>query len=116
VRLSMKQKDVLTILLTGRAEKNFSDIITRIVKSKKLDFNMICLRKLVGPNGQRFTSTMRFKQGLLEDLMYTYKQAEEMCIYEDRPKQYVNPLFVCLDFAASSSVIVSKVSGNTSKK
>ena len=88
VQLSMEQDDALTVLLTGRAENNFADLIKRIVASKKLSFDMICLKPENGPNNQRFSSTMNFKQVLLEDVVYTYKDATELKVYEDRPKQY----------------------------
>lgn len=89
VNLSLKQPDALTILLTGRAENNFADIVRRMVASKKLSFHLICLKPQAGPNNQIFTSTMMYKQALLKDLIYTYKDADEIRIYEDRPKQYV---------------------------
>ena len=84
VRLSMEQKDALTVLLTGRAEEGFAGLIRRMVASKKLQFDMICLKPLAGPSNQKFTSTMKYKQALLEDLMYTYKDADEIRVYEDR--------------------------------
>lgn len=86
----MQQKDALTVLLTGRGEHNFADLVKRIVASKKLQFDMVCLKPRVGPNNQRFPSTMLFKKALLEDIVYTYKDAEEIRVYEDRPKQYVS--------------------------
>jgi len=87
VELSMQQKDALTVLLTGRSEAGFADIIKRMVASKKLEFDLICLKPEVGPNSQRFASTMDFKQNFLEDLVLTYKQADEIRVYEDRVKQ-----------------------------
>ena len=48
----MEQKDALTILLTGRGETRFSEIIKRMVASKNLDFDMIGLKPEVGPSGQ----------------------------------------------------------------
>ena len=89
VGLSIKQNDALTVLLTGRGEQNFADLIKRIVASKRLPFDMICLKPQAGPNNERFRSTMMYKQAILEDLVYTYKNATEIRIYEDRPKQYV---------------------------
>ncbi|KAL8732140.1 MAG: hypothetical protein Q9166_002887 [cf. Caloplaca sp. 2 TL-2023] len=86
VDLSIKQNDALTILLTGRGEDNFADLIKRIVASKKLAFDMICLKPQAGPNNQTFTSTMKYKQAILQDLIYTYKDAEEIKVYEDRVK------------------------------
>jgi len=89
VELSMQQKDALNVLLTGRSEHGFADLIKRIVRSKKLKFHMVCLKPSVGPAGQKFKSTMEFKQELLKEIVYTYKEAEEIRIYEDRVKQYV---------------------------
>ncbi|PYI07571.1 tat pathway signal sequence [Aspergillus sclerotiicarbonarius CBS 121057] len=86
VKLSMEQKDALTVLLTGRGENNFSDLLRRMVESKKLDFDLICLKPEVGPRSQRFSTTMEFKQTFLEDLVLTYDQAEEIRVYEDRVK------------------------------
>lgn len=88
VRLSIKQNDALTVLLTGRGEHNFADLIKRIVASKDLPFDMICLKPQAGPNNEKFRSTMMYKQAVLEDLVHTYKDADEIRIYEDRPKQY----------------------------
>lgn len=88
VELTMQQKDALSVLLTGRAENAFGELIKRMVRSKKLAFDMVCLKPAVGPANQRFTSTMNFKQELLSDIVYTYKEADEIRIYEDRPKQY----------------------------
>ncbi|EKV19203.1 hypothetical protein PDIG_03630 [Penicillium digitatum PHI26] len=84
VRNSMEQKDALTVLLTGRSEAGFSDIIKRMVASQRLEFDLIGLKPEVGPNGQRFATTMNFKQNFLEDLVFTYEQAAEIRVYEDR--------------------------------
>jgi hypothetical protein len=86
VELSMQQKDALTVLLTGRSESGFADLIKRIVRSRNLDFDMVCLKPAVGPANQRFTSTMHFKQELLKEIAYTYTEAEDLRIYEDRVK------------------------------
>lgn len=83
----MQQKDALTVLLTGRGESAFAEIVKRMVASKKLEFDMICLKPEAGPKNERFSSTMNFKQILLEDLVLTYKQADEIRVYEDRVKQ-----------------------------
>lgn len=87
VELSMEQKDALTVLLTGRSENGFADIIRRMVGSKKLEFDLICLKPEVGPNSERFSTTMEFKQTFLQDLVLTYEQADEIRVYEDRVKQ-----------------------------
>ncbi|KAK3313924.1 hypothetical protein B0H66DRAFT_483749 [Apodospora peruviana] len=86
IELSTQQKDALCVLLTGRSESGFGDLIKRMVAKKGLDFDLISLKPAVGPSNQRFPSTMIFKQMFLEALMETYKNAEEIRIYEDRPK------------------------------
>ncbi|KAI9825329.1 MAG: hypothetical protein M1819_000575, partial [Sarea resinae] len=86
VELSMQQKDALTVLLTGRSESGFADLIKRMVASKRLEFDMVCLKPAVGPANQRFDSTMIFKQALLADIVYTYRDADEIRVYEDRVK------------------------------
>ncbi|KAI1385743.1 uncharacterized protein F4822DRAFT_414052 [Hypoxylon trugodes] len=86
VRLSMEQNDALCVLLTGRSEQGFSQLIKRIVASKGLEFDMIGLKPAVGPNNEKFLSTMNFKQTFLRVLMGTYAHAKDIRIYEDRPK------------------------------
>lgn len=86
IELSMKQKDALTILLTGRSESGFAELIKKMVASKHLDFDIVCLKPAAGPNGERFRSTMDFKQVFLKNLCETYRDAEEIRIYEDRIK------------------------------
>ncbi|KAK7407973.1 hypothetical protein QQX98_009844 [Neonectria punicea] len=86
VRLSMRQKDALCVLLTGRSEKGFADLVRKMVTAKELEFDMMGLKPQVSPSNQRFQSTMHFKQLFLEALMETYKHAEDIRVYEDRPK------------------------------
>lgn len=86
VETSMAEKDALSVLLTGRGEGNFADLVKRIAKSRNLEFNMVCLKPAIGPAGQRFSNTMEFKQELLKHIVYTYKDAEKLSIYEDRVK------------------------------
>ncbi|KAH8643717.1 hypothetical protein IG631_01180 [Alternaria alternata] len=86
VESSMAQKDALSVLLTGRGESDFADLVKRMVRSKRLDFDMVCLKPAIGPAGQKFRNTMEFKQELLKDIVYTYKDAEKLNIYEDRVK------------------------------
>ncbi|KAG5983379.1 hypothetical protein E4U54_006245 [Claviceps lovelessii] len=85
-RLTMKQPDALCVLLTGRSEKGFSDLIKRMVSAKGLDFDIIGLKPEVGPTNQRFQNTMHFKQMFLTALMETYSHATEIRVYEDRPR------------------------------
>ncbi|KJZ72432.1 hypothetical protein HIM_08235 [Hirsutella minnesotensis 3608] len=84
--LSIKQPGALCVLLTGRSEKGFADLINKMVTSKGLDFDLVCLKPQVSPSNQMFGSTMHFKQLFLHSLMETYKGATELIIYEDRAK------------------------------
>ena len=86
VRLSMQQRDALCVLLTGRSEAGFSDLLRRIVRSKGLEFDLVGLKPAVGPNGERFRNTIDFKQLFLEALVETYARAPEIRVYEDRPR------------------------------
>ncbi|KAL9596457.1 MAG: hypothetical protein Q9179_004614 [Wetmoreana sp. 5 TL-2023] len=86
LNLSIEQSNALTILLTGRGEDKFADLIKRIVESKQLAFDMICLKPQAGPNNQTFPSTMKYKQAILRDLIFTYKDADDIKVYEDRVK------------------------------
>lgn len=83
----MEQKDAVTVLLTGRSEAGFTEIVKRMTATQRLDFDLVALKPEVGPNGEQFASTMDFKQTFLSDLVYTYELAEELRVYEDRPKQ-----------------------------
>jgi uncharacterized membrane protein YgcG len=86
VRLSMESEDTLTVLLTGRSEVGFSDLIQRMLKAKGLECDMVCLKPSVSPTGELFSSTMTFKQALLREIVFTYAGANELRMYEDRPK------------------------------
>lgn len=86
VETSVSQKDAVTVLLTGRGETKFADLTNRILNAKGLDFDLVCLKPEAGPQNQRFSSTMDFKQSFLRDLCFTYSRAESIMVYEDRPK------------------------------
>lgn len=86
VETSLQEKDTLTVLLTGRGETNFAELVNKIANARKLDFDMVVLKPEVGPNQQQFMSTMDFKQAFLRDLVLTYRIADNIRIYEDRVK------------------------------
>jgi hypothetical protein len=86
VRLSMQDESTLTVLLTGRSEHGFLDLLARITKSHGLEFDMLCLKPRSGPDGEAFDDTMEYKQALLKQIVFTYTKATELRIYEDRPK------------------------------
>lgn len=113
VELSMQEDDTLTILLTGRAEAGFADLIKRMVKSRSLNFHMVCLKPDVGPGNERFPSTMSFKQALISSLAYTYTSAESVTVYEDRVPQYV-ARFLDNECAAKPAIAL-RLSGSISQ-
>lgn len=78
VDLSSKQKDALTILLTGRSVKGYSGLIQRMVASKNLEFEVITLKPETGPNSEHLRSTILFKCMFLEDVLNTYPDVEEV--------------------------------------
>jgi HAD domain family 1 in Swiss Army Knife RNA repair proteins len=83
-RVSSQTDGVLTILMTGRLQDRFADLIGKMVLSKGLDFDMICMKPRKGLDGKPFRSTEDYKQTLLKILLDTYKDATEVRIYEDR--------------------------------
>lgn len=87
VRLSIKQPDALCVLLTGRKEARFTDIVSRMVKAKGLAFDMLCLKPEVAPNGVVHDTTMAYKTDLLTELVHTYLGTKRLNMYEDRPNQ-----------------------------
>ncbi|KAL7951236.1 hypothetical protein V8C42DRAFT_303491 [Trichoderma barbatum] len=86
VKLSTKQPDALCVLLTGRSEHGFGELIKKMVTSKGLEFDMVSLKPRVSPSNQTFQNTMHFKQLFFEALMETYQEASEIKVYEDRPR------------------------------
>lgn len=86
VETSVSQKDALTVLLTGRGETNFADLTNRILNAKGLEFDLVVLKPEAGPQNQRFANTMEFKQAFLRDTCFTYNRAENIIVYEDRPR------------------------------
>lgn len=86
VRLSTQDENALSVLLTGRQEDRFSDLIGRMIASKGLEFDIVALKPSVGPNAETFSSTMLFKQTFLRDIIFTYTTASSLTIYEDRLK------------------------------
>ena len=57
----------------------------RIVASKKLDFDMICLKPNVGPDGEKIQNTKVFKTMFLAKLMDIYIHAEDLKYVEIPP-------------------------------
>lgn len=84
-RQSIASTEILTVLLTGRSEAKFPDLILRILKSKGLNFDLVCLKPAVSPTNVQITTTMQFKSELLRSLIFTYKRSPYFKVWEDRP-------------------------------
>jgi len=80
-RKSISRKDVLTVLLSGRSESKFPDLILRIVKSKGLEFDLVCLKPAVTPSNVQVRTTMQYKIEFLKSIVYTYKHAGEITVF-----------------------------------
>jgi len=78
VELSMQQKDALTVLLTGRGDTGFAELVHRIVKSRGLVFDMIVLKSKIMPTGQQSQNTLAFKTAFLAQLLNIYSEAQEL--------------------------------------
>lgn len=78
VQLSMQQKDVLKVLMTGRKVAGFAPLIQRMVKSKGLEFDLIVLKPEVMPSGQEPETTVTYKCVFLQEMLDTYTEATEI--------------------------------------
>ncbi|EDO17762.1 hypothetical protein Kpol_541p5 [Vanderwaltozyma polyspora DSM 70294] len=84
--LSCNDSDTISIILTGRKEKQFMSLITKIVSSDipTLKFNAVCLKK----TELEYSTTAEYKIALITDLMKYYSESlEEVTIYDDRISQ-----------------------------
>ncbi|KAF3912866.1 hypothetical protein AA313_de0204994 [Arthrobotrys entomopaga] len=81
---AQKDPQTLTVLLTGRNRKLFSQTILRILEKGGMDFDLVVLKQNNPEVGEEFPSTMAFKQHFLSALLKYFHHAERMSIYEDR--------------------------------
>src|SRR5690606_27907870 len=82
----------------------FSELVQRIVRSKGLEFDMICLKPQLGPEKEYIESTMHFKTMFMKNLLSTYRNAEEIRVYEDRIKHVVGFQKVLNEYAAEKAI------------
>jgi hypothetical protein len=73
--------EALTVLLTGRSTA-YCDLITRILRSKNLNFDLVVLK----PKKERgaSNSTLTFKYAFIDDVLKLGKTIDEVEVYEDR--------------------------------
>jgi hypothetical protein len=73
--------EALTVLLTGRSTA-YCDLITRILNSKNLNFNLVVLK----PKKERgaSNSTLTFKYSFIDDVLKLGESIEQVEVYEDR--------------------------------
>lgn len=94
-KLSNEQKDTISIILTGRKNNIFKDLILKIIELSKLEdplflkpslqFDAICLKKSIKDSPG--TTTMMYKIAVLRDFLEYYPNLEEITIYDDRMNQ-----------------------------
>jgi HAD domain family 1 in Swiss Army Knife RNA repair proteins len=73
--------EALTVLLTGRSTA-YIDLISRILKSKELHFDLVVLK----PKKERFesNSTLTFKYAFIDDILNLGESIDHVEVYEDR--------------------------------
>lgn len=93
-RMSHEQEDTISIILTGRKEPAFKNVILEILDQScqedpnlaaSLQFNGICL-KMCNTN-ESITPTLTYKTNLIADFLRYYTDLEEITIYDDRLNQ-----------------------------
>lgn len=93
-RMSHEQEDTISIVLTGRKEWLFKDILLNILQKSRaedpelaasLHFNGICLKKC--EEGIPAPHTLTYKTDLINDFLHYYSDLEEITIYDDRLNQ-----------------------------
>jgi hypothetical protein len=72
---------VLTVLLTGRSTL-YADILTRILDSRGLNFNLVVLKPKRARGVEN--STLTFKYAFIDDVLRLGESIEEVEVYEDR--------------------------------
>lgn len=99
--LSFQAEDTISIILTGRKEQLFHEVIESLLKVSRdvrglgespndFKFNAVCLKKYADPANTAPISeltTMSYKSELITDFIESYKELEEVTIYDDRPNQ-----------------------------
>lgn len=83
---SIQNPTALTVLMTGRSEANYSELIKKMVAAKGLDFDLVVLKPHVKPDGSRSTNTAEYKTAFFQDALMTYTNAD-LFIWEDRKRQ-----------------------------
>ena len=78
---SFQDPEALTVLLTGRSTA-YVDLISRILKSKGLHFDLVVLK----PKKERFesNSTLTFKYAFIDDILKLGSSIDHVEVYEDR--------------------------------
>lgn len=93
-RMSHEQDDTISIILTGRKEAMFKNVLLEILEQSckedpilaaSLQFNGICL-KMCNTN-EPTTPTLTYKTNLIGDFLQYYTDLEEITIYDDRLNQ-----------------------------
>ena len=78
---SFEDDEVVTVLLTGRSTL-YADIVTRILNSRGLAFDLVVLKPKRGRGVEN--STLTFKYAFIDDVLRLGESIEEVEVYEDR--------------------------------
>ncbi len=72
VNLSNREPGVLTVLMTGRGRERFEPVISRMVASRKLEFDLIALKDSPRQN------TLNYKFEAIEEILRNFEFVEEL--------------------------------------
>ncbi|CAN6621736.1 hypothetical protein TRVA0_008S02696 [Trichomonascus vanleenenianus] len=84
-RLSIREENTLTVVLSGRRYGQFSTIIPDMLAAKGLHVHGAIMRR--EENSNKDDSTLQFKNRVITDIIHYFQNAVSLTIYEDRPKQ-----------------------------
>lgn len=79
VKESFADPSVLTVLLSGRNEESFKDLISTMVQAKGLNFDILLFRT------SEFTNTLDFKKSCIENMLKRLTSCKYISLYDDRP-------------------------------
>lgn len=92
LRMSLEDEEALTIVMTGRRQELFADILKEMLKSKGLYDELDGLMLRSGD----FSNTIEYKTHVLVDVLDAYPDIKEVVLYDDRKSQ-LNGFQKCLN-------------------
>ncbi|KAI9272762.1 hypothetical protein BDA99DRAFT_477022 [Phascolomyces articulosus] len=85
-RASIKDPNVLTVVLTGRRVHPFHQVLPRMLQAQGLQFDMVCMRPdpEIENDPSVFLSTMDFKQAFILNMLDRVPSLEHIVMWDDR--------------------------------